>query len=38
MTQKQPDRAELLQLKNSPRRTDLQKANRPIDRLFDLFR
>jgi hypothetical protein len=38
MAQKQPDGTELLRLKNSPRRTDLQKANRPVDRLFDLFR
>lgn len=38
MAQKQADEVELLRLKNSPRRTDLQKANRPVDRLFDLFR
>jgi hypothetical protein len=38
MAQKQPESPELLRLKDSPRRTDLQKANRPVDRLFELFR
>ncbi|MFQ3283323.1 MAG: hypothetical protein ACI9TI_000167 [Natronomonas sp.] len=38
MSQKQADDVELLRLKNSPRRTDLQKANRPVDKLLELFR
>jgi hypothetical protein len=38
MAQKQPEEADLLRLKDSPRRTDLQKATRPIDRLLELFR
>jgi len=38
MAQKEPDTTELLRLKDSPRPDDLRKANRPIDRLLDLFR
>jgi hypothetical protein len=37
MSQKQADDVELLRLKNT-RRTDLQKANRPVDKLLELFR
>ncbi len=38
MTQKRPTKDELLRLKDTPRRDDLRAANRPIDRLLDLFR
>ena len=39
MTQKyRTDDAQLLRLKDSPRPSDLAQANRPVDRLFELFR
>jgi hypothetical protein len=39
MTRKRPTAGDdLLRLKDSPRRGDLRKADRPIDRLFALFR
>jgi len=38
MSQSQPDENELLRLKDSPRPDDLREANRPVDRLFGLFR
>ena len=39
MSQRRPaNEVELLRLKDNPRAADLRKANRPIDRLLDLFR
>jgi hypothetical protein len=39
MTRKRPTTGDdLLRLKDSPRRDDLRKADRPVDRLLALFR
>jgi hypothetical protein len=39
MSQRRPaSDVELLRLKDTPRPADLRKANRPVDRLLDLFR
>jgi len=38
MTEKRPTESELVRLKDNPRHDDLRAANRPIDRILDLFR